>query len=71
MDQPNEGYCITCCNQFKGTRGFPIHRQRTAYVVRMHMHTILITVGVALMCSQRKIGKSIVYLCSQFFNFVQ
>ena len=27
MDQPNEGYCITCCKQFKGSRGLAIHRQ--------------------------------------------
>ena len=32
MDQPNEGYCITCCKQFKGTRGLAIHRRR------MHPH---------------------------------
>ena len=32
MDQPNEGYCITCCKQFKGTRGLAIHRRR------MHAH---------------------------------
>ena len=32
MDQPNKGYCITCCNQFKGTHGLDIHRRR------MHAH---------------------------------
>ena len=32
MDQPNERYCITCCKQFKGTRGLDIHRRR------MHAH---------------------------------
>ena len=32
MDQLNEGYCITCCKQFKGTRGLAIHRRR------MHAH---------------------------------
>ena len=46
----------------------------TRDLINKHDYYIILNIyisGVALMCSQRKNGKSIIYLCSQFLNFVQ
>ena len=48
--------------------GTDIFQARVLYTT---VFSDIVESGVALMCSQRKNGKSIIYLCSQFFNVVQ